>query len=48
MLRGLLALEAGEVGRAREALEAALEYARVGGVDFNGRPVAADALRWLR
>jgi hypothetical protein len=48
VVRGLLALEAGEVGRARAALQAALDYAAGGGVDFNGRPVAEDALRWLR
>jgi hypothetical protein len=49
VLRGLLALEAGEVERARAALGAALGYAGPGGgVRFNGHPVAEDALRLLR
>jgi hypothetical protein len=49
VLRGLLALEAGEVDRARAALGAALGYSGAGGgVNFNGRPVAEDALRLLR
>jgi hypothetical protein len=52
VVRGLLALEAGEVDRARAGFRAALAYSAEtpsgGGLDFNGRPVAHDALELLR
>jgi hypothetical protein len=52
VLRGLLALEAGEVERARAAFRAALacsaEAPAGGGLDFAGRPVAREALGLLR
>ncbi len=52
VLRGLLALEAGDVGRARAAFRAALTYSvdspAGGGLVFDGRPVARDGLGLLR
>jgi hypothetical protein len=52
VLRGLLALEAGEVEHARAAFCAALacsaDAPTGGGLDFKGRPVAIDALRLLQ
>jgi hypothetical protein len=52
VLRGLLALEAGEVERARAAFRAALacsaDAPSGGGLDFKGRPVAREALGLLR
>ncbi len=52
VFRGLLALESGAVGRAREAFQTALTYSADapagGGLDFKGRPVARDALGLLR
>jgi hypothetical protein len=52
VFRGLLALEAGEVDRAREVFRAALANSANslagGGLDFNGRPVAHGALDLLR
>jgi hypothetical protein len=52
VLRGLLALEAGEVEQARAAFRAALaclpDAPAGGGFDFKGRPVARDALGLLR
>jgi len=51
VFRGLLALEAGEVDRARAAFRAALAYtpdsSAEGGLDFPGRSVARDGLRIL-
>jgi tetratricopeptide (TPR) repeat protein len=54
VLRGLLALEAGAVERAREHFRAALELwgddgraATGAGLDFPTRPIAQQALRWL-
>lgn len=50
-LRGLIALEAGEVDRARESFLAALKFTPgrpdAGGLDFPGRPIARDCLAWL-
>jgi hypothetical protein len=52
VLRGLLALEAGEAERARTALRAALacspDVPAGGGLDFKGLPVARDALELLQ
>jgi hypothetical protein len=52
VVRGLLALEAGEVDRARAAFRAALKYSTVspagGGLVFDGRQVAHDGLMLLR
>jgi hypothetical protein len=52
VLRGLLALEAGEVKQARAAFRAALACSADGpgggGLNFKGRPVASDALGLLR
>jgi hypothetical protein len=54
VLRGLLALEAGEVGEAEIAFREALALwkdeasaSRGAGLDFGGRAVAGAALRWL-
>jgi hypothetical protein len=51
-LRGLLALEAGDVERAQAAFRAALacspDVPEGGGLDFKGRPVAREALGLLR
>ncbi|MBX9579580.1 MAG: hypothetical protein K2X87_04660, partial [Gemmataceae bacterium] len=48
-LRGLVALEAGDVGAARAAFRSALAFSdpRAGGLVFAGRSVARDALGWL-
>jgi hypothetical protein len=49
-LRGLLALEVGEVGEAEAAFRQALTYWDAdtrSGSDFNGRVIAEDGLRWL-
>lgn len=49
-LRGLLALEVGEVGDAKTAFRQALTHwdaDRRTGVDFNGRGIARDSLEWL-
>jgi tetratricopeptide (TPR) repeat protein len=52
VVRGLLALEAGDVDRARAAFRTALSHSAAtpegGGLDFNGRPVARDGLALLR
>jgi hypothetical protein len=54
VLRGLLLLEEGEIGWAKEAFRTALACwkdeaaaASGGGLDFSGRPIAQDCLRWL-
>ncbi len=52
VLRGLLALEEGEVGEAADAFRKALTVWREdptagGRLDFNGRVIAQDCLRWL-
>jgi len=50
-LRGLIALEAGEVDRARDAFTTALKFSpggrADGGLDFPGRPIARDGLSWV-
>jgi len=55
VFRGLLALEEGEVEEAEFAFRTALALwkdedtaAAGGGLDFNGRTIAQDCLRWLR
>jgi tetratricopeptide (TPR) repeat protein len=51
VIRGLVALEAGEIGQAREAFNSALVYApaRPGdaGLDFRGLWTARDCLSWI-
>ena len=48
-LRGMVALEAGDVGAARAAFRSALQFStgRTGGLAFAARPTARDALAWL-
>src|SRR5262249_49021226 len=55
VLRGLLALEEGQTDKARAAFDAAISLwgnetsAAVGaGLDFNGRAIAQDCLKWLK